>query len=62
MVLLRKAHIYAARPWFNLACGYDSTASCNYGIGRLTSVTDTSGQTAIRYDHRGNIGNNLGQS
>ncbi|MFO0988472.1 MAG: hypothetical protein U1F37_14055 [Alphaproteobacteria bacterium] len=26
-----------------------------YGIGRLTSVTDVSGQTALKYDHCGNV-------
>ncbi|HEY7609671.1 MAG TPA: RHS repeat domain-containing protein [Alphaproteobacteria bacterium] len=49
------AATFSGAPSFNITYSYDSTAGGNYGIGRLTSVTDTSGQTAIRYDHRGNV-------
>jgi RHS repeat-associated protein len=49
------ATTFAGAPTFNITYGYDSTAGGNYGIGRLTSVTDVSGQTAIKYDHRGNV-------
>lgn len=34
---------------------YDEVASGNYGIGRLTSVTDSSGSTAYRYDQAGRL-------
>lgn len=34
---------------------YDETENGNYGIGRLTSFSDQSGSTQIRYDRRGNI-------
>ena len=46
---------FAGAPAFNITYGYDSTAGGNFGIGRRTSVTDVSGQTAIKYGHRGNI-------
>ncbi len=49
------ATTFAGAAAFNITYGYDSTAGGNYGIGRLTSVTDTSGQTALKYDHRGNV-------
>jgi YD repeat-containing protein len=49
------AATFAGAPTFNITYSYDSAAAGNYGIGRLTPVTDTSGQTAIRYDHRGNV-------
>lgn len=39
----------------NIAYTYDSTTSGNVGIGRLTSVTDESGSTAITYNNFGNI-------
>ena len=48
------ATTFAGAPTFNITYSYDSTAGGNFGIGRLTSVTDVSGQTAIKYDHRGN--------
>ena len=35
--------------------GYDSVASGNYGIGRLTGVTDASGSTAFTYDAQGRV-------
>jgi YD repeat-containing protein len=49
------AATFSGAPTFNITYSYDSAAAGNYGIGRLTPVTDTSGQTAIRYDHRGNV-------
>jgi RHS repeat-associated protein len=49
------ATTFAGAAAFNITYGYDSTAGGNYGIGRLTSVTDVSGQTALKYDHRGNV-------
>ena len=49
------ATTFAGAPTFSITYAYDSTAGGNYGIGRLTSVTDISGQTAIKYDHRGNV-------
>ncbi|HEY7607899.1 MAG TPA: hypothetical protein VIF14_01615 [Alphaproteobacteria bacterium] len=49
------AATFSGAAAFNITYGYDSTAAGNYGIGRLASVTNTSGQTAIRYDHRGNV-------
>ncbi len=34
---------------------YDDTAAGNYGVGRLTHVSDLSGSTALKYDVRGRI-------
>ncbi|MFC1925132.1 LamG-like jellyroll fold domain-containing protein [Chloroflexota bacterium] len=34
---------------------YDSTADGNYGLGRLTRMTDASGTTAYTYDERGRL-------
>ncbi len=48
------AATFSGATAFNITYGYDATAGGNFGIGRLTSVADTSGTTAIRYDHRGN--------
>jgi len=48
------ATTFSGAATFNITYSYDSTAGGNVGIGRLTSVTDVSGQTAIKYDHRGN--------
>lgn len=39
----------------NIAYTYDSTTGGNFGIGRLTSFTDESGSTALKYDERGNV-------
>ena len=39
----------------NVTYTYDSTASGNKGIGRLTSVTDQSGSTSMVYDALGRI-------
>ncbi|MEM8562243.1 MAG: DUF6531 domain-containing protein [Pseudomonadota bacterium] len=46
---------YPATPSEDVIYTYDDTANGNYGLGRLTSTTDESGQTAYQYDHRGNI-------
>ena len=35
--------------------GYDEVAGGNFGIGRLTSVTDSSGSTTYRYDQHGRL-------
>jgi RHS repeat-associated protein len=43
---------YAAE---HTAYTYDSTASGNKGVGRLTSVSDESGSTSFKYDSFGNI-------
>jgi len=32
---------------------YDDPAAAGYGIGRMTGVTDPTGSTTLRYDHRG---------
>ena len=39
----------------NVTYTYDSTASGNFGIGRLTGIADESGSTAIVYDARGDV-------
>ncbi len=39
----------------NVAFYYDATAGGNYGVGRLTSVTDASGSTSLTYDPQGRI-------
>ena len=39
----------------NIAYTYDSTTGGNKGVGRVTSITDQSGSTAIVYDARGNM-------
>src|SRR5581483_10320949 len=39
----------------NVTYSYDSTAGGNYGVGRLTGMTDKSGTTAWVYDSRGNV-------
>ncbi len=49
------AATFSGATAFNITYGYDATAGGNFGIGRLTSVADRSGTTAIRYDHRGNV-------
>jgi RHS repeat-associated protein len=38
----------------NVAYGYDSAAGGNFGIGRLTSVTDAAGTASFVYDAYGN--------
>lgn len=38
----------------NVTYGYDATAGGNYGIGRLTSVTDAAGTASFTYDAYGN--------
>jgi RHS repeat-associated protein len=45
---------YPASTTENVTYGYDSTASGNYGVGRLTSLTDQAGTAAFTYDAYGN--------
>jgi RHS repeat-associated protein len=45
---------YPSAPAENVTYVYDSTASGNYGIGRLTSVTDAAGTASFVYDAFGN--------
>jgi RHS repeat-associated protein len=46
---------YPASPAENVTYTYDSVASGNKGVGRLTSVTDQSGSTALAHDALGHI-------
>lgn len=46
---------YPSSPPDNVAFTYDQTTGGNFGIGRLTRITDASGSTDIVYDHRGNV-------
>src|SRR5260221_11909418 len=48
------ARIYPADPTENVTYRYDEPAA-GFGIGRLTSVSDSSGSTAYVYDARGNV-------
>src|SRR5260370_19307943 len=48
------ARTYPADPAENVTYHYDEPAA-GFGIGRLTSVSDSSGSTAYVYDARGNI-------
>src|SRR5258708_33384595 len=48
------AKTYAADPAENVTYRYDEPAA-GFGIGRLTSVSDSSGSTAYVYDARGNV-------
>src|SRR5260370_396563 len=48
------AKTYAADPTENVTYRYDEAAA-GFGIGRLTSVTDSSGGTSYVYDARGNV-------
>ena len=49
------AEDYPATPADDVAYTYDATAGGNEGVGRLTSVSDVSGSSALTYDHRGNV-------
>jgi RHS repeat-associated protein len=40
---------------YNMAFTYDQTSGNNYGIGRLTQVTDSSGSTSYTYDAQGRV-------
>ena len=51
--LLGKA--YPAAPAESIAYTYDSVASGNKGVGRLTKIEDESGSTELVYDGRGNV-------
>ena len=46
---------FPAQTAENVAYAYDDTTGGNHGKGRLTSITDSSGSTALVYDHRGNV-------
>ncbi len=46
---------YPAAPAENVTYTYDDQSGGNYGVGRLTGITDESGQTDYQYDHRGNV-------
>lgn len=46
---------YPASPSLNVQYGYDDTANGNHGVGRLTSIQDSSGTQAYTYDARGNL-------
>lgn len=46
---------YPASPAENIVYHYDSTENGNKGIGRLTRVTDETGETRYFYDDRGNV-------
>ncbi|MFZ5929835.1 MAG: RHS repeat domain-containing protein [Pseudomonadota bacterium] len=46
---------YAASPADNVQYFYDDVTSGNRGLGRLTRITDKSGETAFTYDSRGNV-------
>ena len=50
--LNRLTNISYPNTIFNISYGYDAGT---YGNGRLTSITDNSGSTALTYDHRGNL-------
>jgi RHS repeat-associated protein len=45
---------YPSSTTENVTFGYDATANGNYGIGRLTSVTDAAGTASFVYDAYGN--------
>jgi YD repeat-containing protein len=46
---------YPNRSEENVTYSYDDTTGGNFGIGRVTRITDQSGTTQLRYDYRGNI-------
>jgi YD repeat-containing protein len=46
---------YPNNPSENITYGYDDNSAGNYGIGRLTQITDASGQMNYRYDFLGNL-------
>jgi RHS repeat-associated protein len=46
---------YPAATAENITYTYDSVASGNKGVGRLTKVQDESGSTELTYDERGNV-------
>src|SRR5260370_32677863 len=48
------ARTYPADPAENVTYHYDEPAA-GFGVGRLTSVSDSSGSTAYLYDARGNV-------
>ena len=46
---------FPATPAEDVTFGYDDITGGNYGLGRLTSITDQSGTAALVYDHQGNV-------
>jgi RHS repeat-associated protein len=42
-------------PTATIIYSYDDTANGNYGVGRLTNITDSSGENRYRYDQQGNV-------
>lgn len=46
---------YSADPRQNVTYLYDDTANGNFGIGRLTGISDVSGSLARRYDALGRV-------
>jgi len=46
---------FPAAPAERISYTYDNSSTNNFGIGRLTGVTDDSGTTSFSYDHHGNI-------
>lgn len=49
------AETFDGASWENVTYTYDSIASGNFGVGRLTSVTDQSGSSAFTYDAQGRL-------
>ncbi|MDO9462109.1 MAG: hypothetical protein Q7N95_18570, partial [Alphaproteobacteria bacterium] len=49
------ARSFAASPADNVQYFYDDITGGNRGVGRLTRITDKSGETAFSYDARGNV-------
>jgi RHS repeat-associated protein len=45
---------YPSNTAENVTFGYDATANGNYGVGRLTSLTDSAGTASFVYDAYGN--------
>ncbi len=46
---------YPSFPAENISYEYDATADGNYGVGRLTKITNASGYLAFSYNHLGQI-------
>jgi len=46
---------YPASSGENVTYTYDDTANGNYGVGRLTGITDESGTVALVYNHLGHL-------
>lgn len=46
---------YPASSGENVTYSYDDTTSGNYGVGRLTGITDESGSLSLVYNHLGHL-------